>query len=227
MIPLRRVALTTVFSVGAFVVGRAWSGADGSPSLPDPVTPTGTTVDSPALQTSCPDVVPIRLEADALSRELGRLQAELLVGQLDDAKTMGLPDDWPREAGELWREESIEGLLEEALGDSGRLLTLDCSEYPCMAVVMPLSTIAPADDFYMESDRIRTALQIAGLKYRSARFVHGLSTDDYLMVETMSFELPGHAISDERWRFRTEDLRRSVQPLVDPLLEKQAQRAGR
>lgn len=219
MSPPRRVVLTIVLFVASFAIGRGLRGAVESVNPTEPMILAHQASDAPALQAPCPDVQVLRVAADELSHELGHLQAEILKGQLHDAKTRDLPVDWPPEAGELWHEASVEAQLEEALGESGRLLTLDCSEYPCMAVVMPLSKVATYDELTEQSARIRAASENAGLAYRATKFSIGLGDDAYLMFETLSFELPGHEISNERLRYRVDELQRSVQPVIDELLE--------
>lgn len=215
MSPLRRVLLTLALCVPAFAIGRAWHDAGGSVSPAQSQTPARQASHAPAVQAPCPDVRTIRGEAEALSRELGQVQAEILEGRLHDAEVRGLPVEWPPEADELWREASIEGLLAEALGETSKLLALDCSEYPCMAAVMPLMGVTGRKALFEESDRYGNTLKDAGLSIRHWKNTVGLGDDEYLMVDVLSFELREHMIPQERWRYRVHELRQSVEPLVD------------
>lgn len=218
----RRAVLTALLSMGAFALGRAWPAAEGSRSYSGRLAHMTHVGESPTLQAPCPGVEPIMREADALSRELGRLQAELLKGQLYDAKSIGLPVEWPPELPELWREDSVERLLMDALGQSGSILALDCSEYPCLAVVAPISRAESVTEGQKHSSRVKAALERAGVTVRSAQSAIGSPQGGQLLLETLSFEAPGYDFPDKRRRFRIEELQLSADPAVAKILEGQA-----
>lgn len=206
-------ARATPFVLTALVglaVGRAWPGAPAGvgPQAEDPAGRGALTLPP------CPDADPIVGDVRALTQELGRLDAEILKGQIYDADAIGLPVEWPDDLPDLWREASVEQALLAALGSDGELLALDCSEYPCQAVVAPLARTADSAVAGARSDEVRASLKRAGLDARTWPHVRSGPDGRPLHLEVLTFFGPGPDVPMKRYAFRGEEIVRSVEPAI-------------
>lgn len=209
---IRRVGPFVVACAAGFALGVAWPVV--APDAPDAgATPWGGAAELPP----CPAIAPLAREADAVSRELGRLEAEILKGRVLDAAHIGLPVEWPDDLPDRWREASIERALRDALGEDGEILTLDCSEYPCVAVVAPLARVASVEAGQSRAQALAAALEDAGLSPWSSQSAFG-AVEGQLLLETLTFVAPGHDVPPERQRFRVDELFEAARPAASELL---------
>lgn len=215
---MRRAALiplVTLLAVVGFALGRTWPQPLGRSTSPS--TPATSTERAPL--PPCPEVAPIVREVAALSRERGRLDVEILEGRLYDADSIGMPIEWPEDLPTAWREPAIERQLEEQLGEEGEILALDCSEYPCIAIVAPLARVTDFETGHRHAAAVVEGLRSRGLSPAVRHAGFGAPGGGQLVTLALAFVAPEHEFPDRRKEFRFEELDRSVESVVSELLQ--------
>lgn len=165
----------------------------------------------------CPDAEPIVREIATRSRELGALEAALVRGALAEADAIGLPVEFPADLPARFQEQAVEAAVRGTLDHGAELLTLDCSEYPCMAVVAYDSVDG---DVQARAGAATAALQDAGYLATTSSHLRGdLPDDRQVLVVTRALLAPGTGdlLSGERRQFRFDELAAAVQPAVEAL----------
>lgn len=124
-----------------------------------PLSPTPRQVTTRTTEAS-PDAAALQAEIDALSEQLeaAQLQKALARGQL--ASYQGAPQAWPDDAPEALRAEGFSERLAAALADMAHLelVSVDCDEYPCFAVI---ESHSDSDDWGDDLDAVGQSLKEA------------------------------------------------------------------
>lgn len=204
---MRWALLACAVAVVGFVAGRL------APVGPEPVRERVTETPPP-----CPDAEPAVREVEDRSRELGVLEAELLRGALAEADAIGLPVEWPADLPARFHEEAVERAVLATLDEGAALLTLDCSEYPCVAVT--------AYDSRDGSVQERAAAALEELRddgyvaLTSSHLRGDLGDGRQVLVVTRALMAPGtdDLLSNARRQFRFDELQAAAQPAVEEFI---------
>jgi anti-sigma factor RsiW len=155
------------------VAGDTHSTGPAVDAAPAPVSPAPTRV-----QVALPDDADAAERERLLAEEIGRLRDQLESARIRGTLTRGqleshegVPQPWPEELSEVYRPEAFEAALEAALEEVpfGDLEVLDCSEYPCVAVVRSHKT---GDDWRAPLDDITQLLKDAAEGDRTGVIQH-------------------------------------------------------
>ena len=173
---------------------------------------------APQPRTASVPVCPKPAASPAGVRSLERLQLQNQVETLrayNDARE-GSPTDWPVHLPEAYQEPAIEDLLGSLLPTpaDGTLMELDCSEYPCIAVV------AFDDEYgdpYETLDAFDEALEEAG--WTGPQTATGaMDSTTFASLRAVRFVAFPNPVDEERLarriRFRFKDLNMSLQASV-------------
>lgn len=142
----------------------------------------------------CNRARPFRDQGDTVAADLQQVQSRIATLRADNAKRDGKPLDWPMGHDPVAEELAIEQTLEDLLGelDGGWLHSLDCGEYPCVAVVAFSSDHGDPSD---QLDAVQQALpdRLDEGSYRSLPFVQFRSTRQKLPNGEVVTTREGHA----------------------------------
>lgn len=165
------------------------------------------------LPEACPDrSAALREEIEALRVELKGLSVSARMREARRIEREGAPIPWPADAGDL-APDVFERALRAALSASGEadFVSMDCEEYPCIAVVASKTTKPDGDALLVPFPSLSAALGEHG--YDSDRLVGSISgniprdEDGYQAYNIISFGGEEEPESTEtRVQFRIEKL---------------------